>query len=85
MFVVQGSGSLPRVHIQQKLFVLHLTVYVYDQLAETFKQLPDMPADLPHQVLHANEALQEINAGKCCTACWLSATAVQFAVAYTVS
>ena len=69
--MVQASGSLPRVHIQQKLFVLHLTVYVYDQVAETFRQLPDMPADLPHQILRANEALQEIDAGKCCALTFL--------------
>lgn len=55
--------------MQERVFVLDLSVYVYDTAAETFKHLPDMPADLPNQILRANEALQEINAGKCCATC----------------
>lgn len=49
--------------LQGKRFVLDLAVYVYDQASETFERLPDMPTDLPNQILRANEALQEINAG----------------------
>ena len=48
----------------QKLVVVHLTVYVYESRADTFKPLPDMPKDLPQQILHANEALRHIAAGQ---------------------
>ncbi|KAL3147625.1 hypothetical protein ABBQ38_014675 [Trebouxia sp. C0009 RCD-2024] len=55
--------NLHGLRSQGKRFVLDLAVYVYDQASETFERLPDMPTDLPNQILRANEALQEINAG----------------------
>ena len=39
-------------------------VYLYDPQADTFKPLPDMPGDLPQQILHANEALKMVAAGQ---------------------
>ena len=39
-------------------------VYIYDSQADTFKPLPDMPEDLPQQILHANEALTRVAAGQ---------------------
>ncbi|DBB14077.1 TPA: hypothetical protein ACH3X3_001037 [Trebouxia sp. C0006] len=47
----------------QKFLVLNLLVYIYDAQGNTFKPLPDMPWDLPQQILDANEALQRITAG----------------------
>lgn len=48
----------------ERLIVLHLVVYIYDEVAGTFRQLPDMPADLPRQVLQANAALHAMAAGQ---------------------
>ncbi|KAL3162329.1 hypothetical protein ABBQ32_010013 [Trebouxia sp. C0010 RCD-2024] len=61
--------TLHGLRSQGKLFVLDLAVYVYDQAAEIFERLPDMPTDLPNQILRANEALQEINAGNRSATC----------------
>ncbi len=47
----------------QKFLVLNLLVYIYDAQGNIFKPLPDMPWDLPRQILDANEALQRISAG----------------------
>ena len=47
----------------QKFLVLNLLVYIYDAQGDMFKPLPDMPWDLPQQILDANEALQRITAG----------------------
>ncbi|DBA99058.1 TPA: hypothetical protein ACH3X1_014197 [Trebouxia sp. C0004] len=47
----------------QKFLVLNLLIYLYDAQGEMFKPLPDMPPDLPQQILDANEALQRITAG----------------------
>lgn len=45
------------------LIVLLLVVYVYDTNGDTFKQLPDMPSGIPHQILTAKQALQSIDQG----------------------
>lgn len=47
----------------QKFLVLNLIVYIYDAQGNMFKPLPDMPWDLPRQILDANQALQRITAG----------------------
>ena len=44
-----------------------MTLYLYDETADTFKQLPDMPVDLPHQIQRANQALQEVDTGPSCS------------------
>lgn len=43
--------------------MLNLLVYIYDAQDDKFKQLPDMPWDIPQQILDANEALQRVTAG----------------------
>ena len=57
---VQSSHCQP-----QKLLVLQMMVYVYDPGTVTFKLLPDMPIDLPQQIIAANEALCMVAAGNC--------------------
>ncbi len=57
---VRNSHQAP-----QKLLVLRLMVYVYDEHADIFKPLPDMPKDLPEQMLTAIEALRDIATGLC--------------------
>ncbi|DBA65621.1 TPA: hypothetical protein ACH3X2_002681 [Trebouxia sp. C0005] len=47
----------------QRFLVLNLLVYIYDAQDDKFKQLPDMPWDIPQQILDANEALQRVTAG----------------------
>ena len=47
----------------QKFLVLNLLVYIYDAQGDMFKPLPDVPWDLPQQILDANKALQRIAAG----------------------
>ena len=47
----------------QKFLVLNLLVYIYDVHNNMFKPLPDMPWDLPQQILDANKALRRITAG----------------------
>lgn len=44
--------------------MLHLTVYIFDATANTFRQLPDIPIDVPDQIQQANVALQAIAAGE---------------------
>ena len=47
----------------QRLVVLHLVVYIYDCQADTFRALPDMPLELPQQLLLAHQALHDVAAG----------------------
>lgn len=60
--VLQSFRSAAKEH--QKLLVLHLIVYIYDATAGTFRQLPDMPADLVEQLQQATSALQGIASGE---------------------
>ena len=58
-----GSGDFrtPTVRVVHLLLV----VYVYDLHLDTFKKLPDMPANLPVQIHNACKALRVIEQGTC--------------------
>ncbi len=58
-----GSGDFraPTVRVVHLLLV----VYVYDSHLDTFKKLPDMPANLPVQIYNACRALRLIEQGMC--------------------
>ncbi len=64
MITIQVCLQVNTQRPTQKFLVLNLLVYIYDAQGDMFKPLPDMPPDLPQQILDANEALQRITAGQ---------------------
>ncbi|DBA92222.1 TPA: hypothetical protein ACH3X1_015929 [Trebouxia sp. C0004] len=54
-----GNFTAPTVRVVHLLLV----VYVYDSHLDTFKKLPDMPANLPVQIYNACKALRLIEKG----------------------
>jgi len=59
--VQSGSGDFNAP--TTRVISLLLVVYVYDASQNTFKQLPDMPANLPVQIYNARKALHLIEEG----------------------
>ncbi|KAL3156301.1 hypothetical protein ABBQ32_012570 [Trebouxia sp. C0010 RCD-2024] len=54
-----GGAQAPAI----RLISLLLVVYIYDDLQDTFKQLPGMPAHIPLQIHNARKALQLVDEG----------------------
>ncbi len=48
----------------QRSIQLLMIVYIYEAAADTFVDLPDMPADMPLQICTAIQALQAIETGE---------------------
>lgn len=65
--VQSGNGETQAPAI--RLISLLLVVYIYDDLQDTFKQLPGMPAHIPLQIHNARKALQLVDEGMVCSAC----------------
>lgn len=68
LLAVQSGG----VELQApalRLIVLLLVVYTYDDLQDTFKHLPGMPAHIPVQIHNANKALQLVDKGTVAVSC----------------
>lgn len=53
-----------------RLIELLLVVYIYDDLQDTFKHLPGMPAHVHVQIHNAKKALQLVDTGTVAVSCW---------------
>ncbi len=53
----------------QKSIQLLMIVYIYEPAADTFVEIPDMPADIPLQIRTAIQALQAIETGELTLPC----------------
>lgn len=69
---VQSGGGEPLQAPVPRLIQLLLVVYIYDDLQDTFKHLPSMPAHIPVQIHNARKALQLVDTGTLAVSCLLS-------------
>ena len=65
--VQSGGGELQAPAL--RLIELLLVVYIYDDLQDTFKHLPGMPAHIHVQIHNARKALQLVDTGTVAVTC----------------